>query len=359
MNFNQNILSLIRLFSIKKIDNLYSFKNDYSEGCHPRILEALVHANHDQQEGYGDDDYSNLARKHILSHLKCDAAIHFVSGGTQANTLVIAAALRPHESVIAAETGHINVHEAGAIEATGHKIEYAITPDGKLSPELIAPLLVKAEDHHLVKPKLVYISNSTELGTVYNLAELEALSHFCHQHNLFLFCDGARLGAALTSTQSNLTLADMARLCDVFYIGGTKNGALVGEAIVIVNEALKTDFLFHLKQRGALISKSRVLGVQFAELFRDNLYFELASHANTMSMKMAEALKQKGFDFVAPPASNQIFPILPNELIARLEKHYGFYHWKKFDDNHFSIRLVTSWATDEKMVNEFVSMLQG
>ncbi|PKP01536.1 MAG: threonine aldolase [Bacteroidetes bacterium HGW-Bacteroidetes-6] len=337
---------------------MFSFKNDYSEGCHPRILEALSKANTDQQEGYGDDEYSNEARKLIMQQIQnTDAKIRFVSGGTQANAVVIAAALRPHESVISAESGHINIHEAGAIEATGHKIEFASTTDGKLSPALIEPLLVKAEDHHMVKPKLVYISNSTELGTVYRKAELETLSAFCRQNNLYLFCDGARLGAALTSPANDLTLADMASLCDVFYIGGTKNGALMGEAIVIMNDALKTDFEFHLKQRGALISKGRLIGIQFAEMFRDELFFEMAQHANKMAMKIAAALQQKGFRFVAEPESNQIFPILPNELIAKLEKHYGFYHWKKVDNNHTSIRLVTSWATDEKAVDEFVNML--
>lgn len=337
---------------------MYSFKNDYSEGCHPRILEALSKANTDQQEGYGDDEYSNEARKLIMQQIQnTDAKIRFVSGGTQANAVVIAAALRPHESVISAESGHINIHEAGAIEATGHKIEFASTTDGKLCPELIEPLLVKAEDHHMVKPKLVYISNSTELGTVYRKAELETLSAFCRQNNLYLFCDGARLGAAIASEASDISLADMARLCDVFYIGGTKNGALMGEAIVIMNDALKTDFEFHLKQRGALISKGRLIGIQFAEMFRDDLFFEMAQHANKMAMKMATALQQKGFGFVATPESNQIFPILPNELIARLAKHYGFYHWKKVDNNNTSIRLVTSWATDEKAVDEFIAFL--
>lgn len=338
---------------------MYSFKNDYSEGCHVRILEALSKANTDQQEGYGDDEYSEQARTYIKSKIaNQNAKIRFVSGGTQANAVVIAAALRPHESVISAESGHINIHEAGAIEATGHKIEYASKANGKLCPADIEPLLIKAEDHHMVKPRLVYISNSTELGTIYRKAELEALSEFCKKNSLLLFLDGARLGSALTSVNNDLTLADIARLTDVFYIGATKNGALMGEAIVIINDSLKPDFEFHLKQRGALVSKGRFIGIQFAELFRDDLFFEMARHANNMAMKMVEAIKLKGYDFVASPESNQIFPILPNKLIAKLETIFDFYPWRKVDNEHTSIRLVTSWATDEKAVDEFIEYLQ-
>lgn len=338
---------------------MYSFKNDYSEGCHVRILEALSKANTDQQEGYGDDEYSEQARTYIKSKIaNQNAKIRFVSGGTQANAVVIAAALRPHESVISAESGHINIHEAGAIEATGHKIEYASKANGKLCPADIEPLLIKAEDHHMVKPRLVYISNSTELGTIYQKAELEALSEFCKKNSLLLFLDGARLGSALTSVNNDLTLEDIARLTDVFYIGATKNGALMGEAIVIINDTLKPDFEFHLKQRGALVSKGRFIGIQFAELFRDDLFFEMAHHANNMAMKMVEAIKLKGYDFVASPESNQIFPILPNNLIAKLETKFDFYPWRKVDNDHTSIRLVTSWATDEKAVDEFIEYLQ-
>ncbi len=338
---------------------MYSFKNDYAEGCHPDVLRMLTNTNLDQQEGYGDDDYSNLARKHILRHLQCDAAIHFVSGGTQANTVVLAAALKPYESVIAAESAHINVHEAGAIEATGHKIEYAITPDGKLSPELIAPLLVKAEDHHMVKPRLVYISQSTELGTVYKLDEMEALSAFCKQNSLLLYADGARLGAALASPSADFTLADMARLFDAFYIGGTKNGALMGEAIVLLNDDLKRDFLFHLKQRGALLSKGRLAGVQFAVLFEGELFLSLARHANDIALQMSAAIAKAGYPFFAQPESNQIFPILPLSLIDELSKDFGFYIWRKTDHNNAIIRLVTSWATPVNAVDDFVKRMNS
>lgn len=338
---------------------MYSFKNDYSEGCHVRILESLSKANTDQQEGYGDDEYSEQARIYIKSKIaNQNVKIRFVSGGTQANAVVIAAALRPHESVISAESGHINIHEAGAIEATGHKIEYVSKANGKLSPDDIEPLLIKAEDHHMVKPRLVYISNSSELGTIYRKAELEALSEFCKKNNLLLFLDGARLGSALTSVNNDLTLADIARLTDVFYIGATKNGALMGEAIVIINDSLKPDFEFHLKQRGALVSKGRFIGIQFAELFRDDLFFEMARHANNMAMKIVEGIKLKGYDFVVSPESNQIFPILPNNIIAKLETKFDFYPWKIVDNDHTSIRLVTSWATDENAVDEFIEYLQ-
>jgi len=337
---------------------MFSFKNDYAEGCHPELLKMLIDTNMSQQEGYGDDDFSGLARTRILQHLQHDADIHFVSGGTQANTVVLAAALKPFESVIAAESAHINVHEAGAIEATGHKIEYAATPDGKLTPELIAPLLVKAEDHHMVKPRLVYISQSTELGTVYKLSEMEALSAFCKSNNLLLYADGARMGAALTSPAADFTLADMARLFDAFYIGGTKNGALMGEAIVLLNPDLKRDFLFHLKQRGALLSKGRLAGSQFAALFSNNLFFELARHSNSMALQMAAAIAKAGYPFFAQPESNQIFPVLPMTLIEKLSKEFGFYIWRKTDDNNAIIRLVTSWATPQSEVERFVDYIQ-
>lgn len=337
---------------------MFSFKNDYAEGCHPELLKMLIDTNMSQQEGYGDDDFSQLARTRILQQLQCDADIHFVSGGTQANTVVLAAALKPFESVIAAESAHINVHEAGAIEATGHKIEYASTPDGKLTPELIAPLLIKAEDHHMVKPRLVYISQSTELGTVYKLSEMQDLSAFCKQNKLLLYADGARMGAALTSPAADFTLADMGQLFDAFYIGGTKNGALMGEAIVLLNTNLKRDFLFHLKQRGALLSKGRLAGCQFAALFSNNLFFDLARHSNGLALEMAAAIAKAGYPFFVQPESNQIFPILPMTLIDELSKEFGFYIWRKTDDQHAIIRLVTSWATPESAVERFVECIQ-
>lgn len=334
---------------------MYSFKNDYSEGCHPSILEALARTNNLQEAGYGEDEYSQEARRLIREKIgNADADVHFVSGGTQANLIVIASLLKPFESVIAADTGHINVHEAGAIEATGHKVEVARTNDGKLTPEHVRVILDEHGDHHMTRPKMVYISNSTEIGTLYTKQELEELSAFCKSKGLYLFLDGARLGSALCAEGNDLTLADTAKLTDVFYIGGTKNGALLGEAIVIGNQASRQDFLFHIKQRGALLAKGRLIGIQFAELFCENLFFDLAKHANAMAAKITEALKVEGYDFLTESTSNQIFPILPNTLIEKLNHDYGFYVWKKIDEKNSAIRLVTSWATDEEMVERFI-----
>lgn len=338
--------------------NLYSFKNDYSEGCHPDVLTALTQNNSSQQAGYGEDTYSKQAIKLIRE--KCnnaDLAVHLVSGGTQANLIVIAAALKPYESVISAATGHIHVHETGAIEATGHKIQIVTTKDGKLRPDDIKPILDTFEDEHTVKPRVVYISNSTETGSVYNKQELSELSIYCKSNDLLLFLDGARLGSALTSIYNDLNLADIASLTDVFYIGGTKNGALFGEAIVIKSEELKSHFRFHLKQRGALLAKGRVLGIQFNELFKNDLFFELARHANQMAIKLSTAIKKQGYLFLTESVSNQIFPILPNALIHELNKSFEFYVWKKIDKDYSAIRMVTSWATKEEAVDEFINQV--
>ena len=333
----------------------YSFKNDYSEGFHTQLLEALAKTNLDQQQGYGEDIYCEMARAAIKAKTgHPDADIYFVSGGTQANTIVIASALKSFEGVIAATTGHINVHETGAIEATGHKIILVSSHDGKVKPEDIIAECDRAEDHHMVRPAMVYISNSTEVGSVYTKTELSALSEICKIKGLYLYLDGARLGSALSSVNNDLSLADLSELTDAFYIGGTKNGAIMGEAIVINNNLLKTDFNYHLKQRGALLSKGRLMGVQFYELFKENLFFELAQHANNMAKKIADALKEKGFSFLTVPESNQIFPILPNELIEHLLQKYEFYTWQKLEDNKSVVRLVTSWATPENKVDEFI-----
>ena len=339
----------------------YSFKNDYSEGCHPRILELLSALQDQQQNGYGEDLYSQQAKVLIRKKIKDDGAeIHFISGGTQANLTVIASALRPHESVIAAETAHIHVHEAGSIEATGHKINTIISEDGKLHVEAIQNIL---DEHtnipHMVVPKMVYLSNATEVGTLYSKKELQNLYEFCQSHELFLFMDGARLGAALCAYENDLTWEDIARFTDVFYIGGTKNGALLGEAIVITNPTLKNILGFHLKQRGALLAKGSVLGIQFLGLFEEDRYITLATHAYKMSKILAEAIEKKGFPFLFPPVTNQIFPILPNNLIDYLSKDYGFYIWKKMDSQHAAIRLVTSWNTPEKVVKEFADSLKN
>lgn len=335
----------------------YSFKNDYSEGAHPAILQKLVETNLTQTVGYGEDEFCDEARELIKKQLKKEAEIHFVSGGTQANLIVISSILKPYESVIAAETGHIAVHETGAIEATGHKINTIATSDGKISATQIEKVLKLHTDEHMVKPKMVYISNSTEVGSVYTKTELKSIYNFCQENNLILFVDGARLGSALTSSKCDLTLEDMANLCDVFYIGGTKNGALIGEAIVFNKLDLNENFRFHIKQKGGMLAKGRLIGIQFSELFRNDLFFEMGKHANKMAEKLAKNISNKGFEFLTEPSSNQIFPIFPNELIAKLQHHFEFFVWEKIDEEKSAIRLVTSWATSEEKVEYFIQSI--
>ncbi|QOX65534.1 aminotransferase class V-fold PLP-dependent enzyme [Anoxybacterium hadale] len=339
---------------------MYSFLCDYSEGAHPQILDALNRTNLEQTEGYGMDPHCREAAALIQRHIgREDADIHFFVGGTQTNLTAISAFLRPHHAVIAASTAHIQVHETGAIEATGHKILLKSSADGKLTPAHIQAALDEHEDEHMAKPKLVYISNSTEIGSIYLKAEIEQLSLICRSNGLILYMDGARLGSALSSRENDMTLQDIAGLVDAFYIGGTKNGALMGEALVICREDLKEDFRYHIKQRGGLLAKGRLLGIQFEELFRDHLYFELAAHANRMAGLLNECFLDLNCSFLTHSPSNQIFPILPNEIINKLEEDYAFYRWKKTDDTHSAIRLVTSWATEEKDVQRFIDQLKN
>lgn len=334
---------------------MISFKNDYSEGAHPQILEALLTSNVVQESGYGEDSYCQAAAEILRKKLGNNAVdIHFLAGGTQTNLIAIAAFLRPHEAAIAAHTGHIFVHETGAIEATGHKVLTAEVKDGKLTPAHVEEILNAHTDEHMVKPKLVYISNATEVGTIYTKKELRLLSEFCREKKLYLFMDGARLGSALCSAGNDLTISELPDLVDAFYIGGTKNGALLGEALVLCNEELKQDFRYHMKQKGALLAKGRVLGIQFLELFRDNLYFDLATHANSMAYKLRDGLKEAGVSFLSESPSNQIFPIFANEVVQELKESYHFEIWGKVDERHTAIRLVTSWATKEEAVTAFV-----
>lgn len=334
----------------------YSFLDDYSEGCHPKILEALASTNLVQQTAYGNDEYSEHARNLIREHLgEKNISIYFVAGGTLANIIITSSALRPHEALIAASTGHIVARETGAIEAIGHKIFTVVSDDGKLTPDDIKAVLANnAHYPHMAKPRLVYISNATEVGTVYTKAELQSLSDICKANNLLLLLDGARLGVALTASINNLTLKDITELTDIFWIGGTKAGALIGEAIVIPNEQLTHDFTFHIKQRGGLLAKGRLLGLQFVELFSADLFFDLSRHANAMAQKLSDAITQCGYNLIAPTESNQIFPILPDTMIESLKERYDFYLWGKVNDQHSVIRMVTSWVTDEKQVDAFV-----
>lgn len=334
---------------------MYSFTNDYSEGAHPRILDALAKSNLEQYEGYGEDKYTQEAVELIKQRIgHDDIDVHLMPGGTQTNLTAISAFLKPHEAAIAANTGHILVHETGAIEATGHKAISVKVDDGKLEPYHIKAVIEEHTDEHMVKPRLVYISQSTEIGSVYTKSEMEQLKGFCSENDLLLYVDGARLGSALCSEGNDLELADMAALTDAFYIGGTKNGALIGEALVICRDSLKMDFRFHMKQKGALLAKGRLLGIQFLELFRDNLYFELAQHANRMAGLIREEISKAGFGFLTYSPSNQIFPILPDGVINDLRENFSFYTWSKVDGDSSAIRLVTSWATKEQAVNSFI-----
>lgn len=261
--------------------------------------------------------------------------------------------------MISASTGHILNNETGAIEATGHKVLSIEKEDGKLTPSDIIPVL---ENHknipHQVMPKLVYISNSTELGTIYQDQELEELSDFCKENKLYLFMDGARLGHGLTSETSDLSLERVAELTDIFYLGGTKNGALIGEAIVINNQALQEDFAFNIKQKGALLAKGRLLGVQFMELMKDDLYFDLAKHANRQAMKIKNAMVKKGVRFLSDTYTNQIFPIINNKVIKILSEYFEFFVWKKIDEESSAIRLITSWSTGDEAVNRFIEIIE-
>lgn len=337
---------------------MYSFKNDYSEGAHTNILDAITRTNLEQFEGYGEDTYSKDARDLLKKRIgKDDIDIHFLMGGTQTNLTAISAFLRPHEAVISANTGHILVHETGAIEATGHKIISVDKKDGKLNARDIKDVIVGHSDEHMVKPKLVYISNPTEIGSIYSKEELVEISEFCKNNDLIFYMDGARLGSALTSRENNVKLSDLGNLLDAFYIGGTKNGALFGEALVICSNELKKDFRFHIKQKGGLLAKGKLLGIQFYELFKENLYFDLAKNANDLAFLLNDEIKGMGFDFLIKSASNQVFPILPNEIIKKLHEKYLFYIWEAYDEEKSVIRLVTSWATKKEKVKEFLEDL--
>ena len=342
-----------------KSNKIYHFLDDYSEGCHPYILELMSQANLDQQTAYGQDTYSEQARQCIRQQLReTNAPIFFISGGTLSNLIIIASALKSHEAIIAAESGHISQHETGAIEATGHKIITVPTSDGKLTSTSIETALAENSHFpHMAKPRLVYISNATELGTVYTKAELTALAKTCQTHHLLLMLDGARLSAALTSQLNDLTLNDIFQLTDFFWIGGTKAGAFLGEAIVIPNQQLSEDFEFHIKQRGALLAKGRLLGLQFLGLFQNELYFELALNANKLAKKLSSGIENAGFPLVIDTQSNQVFPVLPIATINKLQQYFSFHIWQNIDQDHCSIRLVTSWATKEQHVHAFLEKL--
>ena len=307
----------------------YLFRNDYSFGAHPKVLSALAETSLEGNVGYGDDAYCDRAKALIRDLCQCpQAEVQFLIGGTQTNFTAIAAFLRPWEGVVAADSSHINGHEVGAVEATGHKIlQVCAGADGKIRPEQIEPILERHRDEHLVKPRLVEIADATESGMVYTKAELTALSEFCREHDLLLFLDGARLGCALASGANDLTLADLARLTDAFYIGGTKNGALMGEALVISNPALQGDFFRIKKQLGAVLAKGWLLGVQFEALLKDGLYFEMARHANAMAARLQSGLKAKGWKLWVDSPTNQVFPIVPDSLKPQIDAVCHYEDW--------------------------------
>ena len=336
----------------------HSYLNDYSEGAHPKILDALLRTNMVQELGYGEDSYCREASELIRGAVgNPQADVHFLSGGTQTNLTALSSFLKPFESVIAVDSGHICVHEAGAIEATGHKINLVTGHDGKVLAEEIEAVVAAHTDEHMVRPRTVFISHSSELGTIYSKKELEAIASVCRKHNLYLYLDGARLGSALMSRHADISLKEISALVDIFYIGGTKNGALLGEALVINNESLKTDFRYSLKQKGALLSKGRILGIQFLELFRDGLFFDLAANANEMAEKMTAGISRLGYPFQTPSQTNQIFPIFPNKVIEAMNASYQFYTWAKVDEQRSSVRLVTSWAAAPQDIDEFITDL--
>ena len=338
------------------------FNSDYTEGAHPRILERLMETNLEQTTGYGEDAYCEVAREAIRK--VCDAPeadVHFLVGGTQANFTVISSALKPYQGVLCADTGHINVHETGAVEACGHKVLALPGKEGKITAEQIRnahDLHWSDESHeHIAQPKMVYISHPTELGTLYTKGELEEIGRVCRECGLYLFLDGARLGYGLMAPGTDVTIADIAKICDVFYIGGTKVGALFGEAVVIMNPQLKPDFRYCIKQKGGMLAKGRLLGIQFLELFRDGLYFEIAKHAIDMAMILKEGLKEKGYSFFMDSVTNQQFIMIEDEKLEKIREKYGVTYQQRYDETHSVIRLCTSWATTEENVRSLLADL--
>lgn len=339
------------------------FNCDYSEGAHPLILEKLAQTNMEQVPGYGLDPYCAQAAQLIKNECHTpNAAVHFLAGGTQTNLIVLAALMRPYQCVISADTGHINVHETGAIERTGHRVLALPGKDGKITAAQIAS---QCQAHwqddnpeFAPQPKVVYLSFPTELGTLYSKQELTAIRQVCDANNLYLFIDGARLGYGLTAPGNDLTLPELAASCDVFYIGGTKLGALLGEAVVIVNPKLQKDFRYFMKQHGAMLAKGRILGIQFLTLFTDNLYYQLAQHANDMAALIRQACTRAGLPFLCDSPTNQQFPIVPNTLLKKLEQLYAFAHIQPVEKDKTAIRICTSWATCVEDVQQFITDLK-
>ena len=339
------------------------FNNDYSEGCHESVLQLLTETNMEQTSGYGMDPYCEKAAG-IIRDLcgNQQLAVHFLVGGTQTNLTVIAAALRPHQGVIGASSAHVQVHETGAIEATGHKVISLPSDDGKITAQQVRACVdahfTDEAAEHMVQPKMVYISNPTELGTIYSLAELKEISTVCREKGLYLFLDGARLGYGLTAAGNDVTMKDLAELCDVFYIGGTKVGALFGEAVVISNPALAQDFRYLIKQHGGMLAKGRLLGVQFCALLENGVYFDIAKKANALADQLRQTLSDLDCALLVEGVTNQVFAILPDAVLEKLSKNFSFSEQQRMDDCHRAVRFCTSWATKQENMDALCAELR-
>ncbi len=334
------------------------FRSDYSQGAHPKVLDALIQTNLEHSDGYGMDTHCEHAAQMIRDFIGIqDCDVHMMIGGTPCNVTVIAASLRPYESVISARTGHAYFHETGAVEATGHRVVTVNGINGKLTPELIDSAYGEFQDEHTPLPKMVYISQPTETGSIYQKAELIAIANKCRERNLFLYVDGARLGCALTCRKNDLSIRELAQLSDAFYIGGTKNGALFGEALVIRNEQMKDHFRFMMKRQGGLLAKGRLIGVQFEALLdggTNSIYYSIAAHANHMAEILRDGLKSMNVPFFSDSPTNQIFPLLPTDVVRKLEADFFFHEWAPEQDGMIPIRLVTGWGTRESEVRAFL-----
>lgn len=332
------------------------FNSDYLEGAHPSIMKQLAETNMAQSVGYSEDEYCAAAREKIKAACEApDADVHFLVGGTQTNTTVIASILRPYQGVIAPTSGHINCHETGAIESTGHKVLALPTDNGKITAQQIEEYYLwhhtNPDFEHIVMPGMVYISYPTEGGTIYSKAELTAIYETCQRCGLPLYIDGARMGYGLMSDECDLTLPELARLCDVFYIGGTKVGALFGEAVVVMNPALKKDFRFFMKQRGGMLAKGRLLGIQFDTLFTDDLYLKISRHAIDMAHQIREIFVSAGYPLLFDSPTNQQYPIMPDSELAEIGKNFGYEYWEREDETHSGVRFCASWATTQENVD--------
>ena len=341
---------------------MLTFESDYTEGAHPLILRRMLETNLQQEHGYGDDSFTAAAREKIREAADCpDADVWFIAGGTQTNQLVIDSMLQPYEGVVSAATGHVNCHEAGAIEYTGHKVMQLPAHDGKLrAAELRAFIRTFYDDgnhEHMVFPGMVYITHPTEYGTLYTRQELTDIAAVCHAYHMPLFLDGARLGYGLAARGTDVDLPFLAEITDVFYIGGTKVGAFLGEAVVFTKHNTPTHFLTRIKQHGALLAKGRLIGLQFDVLFTDGLYFRIAEHAVRLAEKLRQALVDKGYTLLIDSPTNQQFVILENGKMAALEREVGFSFWEAVDETHTAVRFATSWATTEENLDRLIALL--